>query len=561
MNFLPIVERELRVAARRPATYRIRVLMALLPIGVAVFMGFLFSLSNKSPSQMGQWLFIGMSVVAWYCTLGGAIVTMDCISSEKREGTLGLLFLTPLRSHDIVAGKVVAHGIRISVGMLAMVPVVLTPLLLGGVSWQEAARVTLTLGNTLFLSLCVGVFVSAMCRSQRAVAFWMAVCLLVIGESPVVGLVLGQKFGLNEPIWVLVVPSPTYAMFMSFDLSRMWLAKYGDYYWLSMFCTHLLGWLFLLLACHVLPKKWQDTGDGFSNKAGHGFLARLKYGSPETRLRHRRTGLAINPIYWLATRGTAGARFSWIISATGFVVFLLWASWNGFFWLDVWSAVLFVFFFKVGGLKTGVAVGAGLPVMMGRKDGTLELLLTTPVTTQEFVQGLFRAARDQDVGSLCFMLLADVLLWLTGRSQSGATGVWDLLWLSLVVLMFADLAPLRWAALMVVAKEKKPGALTFLAFLLVNGPPVLLVALIFVLKWLLTPAPLAGAFSWIGQWMDERLLVLLWLTVSLVWDWLVLVWARRWVLQNFRAALLEPPEPRRPGFGFWKFWERSSKSG
>src|SRR5439155_323084 len=33
-------------------------------------------------------------------------ITADTISREKREGTLGLLFLTPLRARDIVLGKV-----------------------------------------------------------------------------------------------------------------------------------------------------------------------------------------------------------------------------------------------------------------------------------------------------------------------------------------------------------------------------------------------------------------------------------------------------------------------
>ncbi|HQU46125.1 MAG TPA: hypothetical protein PK867_25150, partial [Pirellulales bacterium] len=39
------------------------------------------------------------------------MLTADCISSERREGTLGLLFLTDLRGHDVVLGKLVVAGL------------------------------------------------------------------------------------------------------------------------------------------------------------------------------------------------------------------------------------------------------------------------------------------------------------------------------------------------------------------------------------------------------------------------------------------------------------------
>ena len=41
-------------------------------------------------------------------------ITADCIARERREGTLGLLFLTPLRSWEIVIGKVVVQALKAS---------------------------------------------------------------------------------------------------------------------------------------------------------------------------------------------------------------------------------------------------------------------------------------------------------------------------------------------------------------------------------------------------------------------------------------------------------------
>lgn len=107
MIFLPIVERELRVAARRRATYWVRTAFG----AGAIAIGFFIWLDNRfSPANVfGQNLFAafaGLSV--FYCLTGGLRSTADCLSEEKREGTLGLLFLTDLRGHDVILGKLAA---------------------------------------------------------------------------------------------------------------------------------------------------------------------------------------------------------------------------------------------------------------------------------------------------------------------------------------------------------------------------------------------------------------------------------------------------------------------
>jgi ABC-type transport system involved in cytochrome c biogenesis permease component len=40
------------------------------------------------------------------------------VSSEKREGTLGLLFLTPLTGMDIVLGKMACHSLQLGYGVV-----------------------------------------------------------------------------------------------------------------------------------------------------------------------------------------------------------------------------------------------------------------------------------------------------------------------------------------------------------------------------------------------------------------------------------------------------------
>ena len=64
-----------------------------------------------------------------YCLFSGRISTADCLSEEKREGTLGLLFLTDLKGYDVVLGKLAATSVSAFYGLLAALPVLAVPVL------------------------------------------------------------------------------------------------------------------------------------------------------------------------------------------------------------------------------------------------------------------------------------------------------------------------------------------------------------------------------------------------------------------------------------------------
>src|SRR5690606_8901228 len=95
MTVLPIVARELRVAARRWSTYVLRMGAATSAIALATLVYFFVSRDiSAPPATMGKVIFVVLSGFAFlYALLFGVRVSSDCISSEKREGTLGLLFL------------------------------------------------------------------------------------------------------------------------------------------------------------------------------------------------------------------------------------------------------------------------------------------------------------------------------------------------------------------------------------------------------------------------------------------------------------------------------------
>src|SRR6185436_6961088 len=167
MTFLPIVDRELRVRARDRNTWRVRSIAA----GAALLIGIplLFFSGPGSPFGMsGQEFFYGLTALTFlFCAFEGARQTSDCISGERRDGTLGLLFLTDLKGYDIILGKLAVASIHSFFGLLAVFPILSLGMLAGGITAGEFWRVTLALCITLGFSLAVGLAVSARGVDER----------------------------------------------------------------------------------------------------------------------------------------------------------------------------------------------------------------------------------------------------------------------------------------------------------------------------------------------------------------------------------------------------------
>src|SRR5262245_37875936 len=109
MIHLPIVERELRLAARRPGTQWGRVGAGVSAIVLAMWSAYDPIVHPASINRAGRATFVTLALVATLASVASALrLTAPCIASEKREGTLGLLFLTDLNGYDVVFGKLAA---------------------------------------------------------------------------------------------------------------------------------------------------------------------------------------------------------------------------------------------------------------------------------------------------------------------------------------------------------------------------------------------------------------------------------------------------------------------
>src|SRR6266566_1749588 len=155
---------------------------------VAIVIGIFFYIANlRTPKHLlAHYIFQGLSVLALlYCLAAGRRSTADCLSEEKREGTLGLLFLTKLKGHDVVLGKLVATSLNSFFCLLAIFPVLAVPLLMGGITNGEFWRMVLVLVNTFLLSLAIGVMASALSwDARRAMGTNFLLLLLIMAVLP-----------------------------------------------------------------------------------------------------------------------------------------------------------------------------------------------------------------------------------------------------------------------------------------------------------------------------------------------------------------------------------------
>ena len=199
MTVLPLIARELRAEARRPWNYWMRILAS------AVVMTVFFSASASS--ALGG-IALGNSGAALFRQAGAVLyggiwlvvplLTADCLSREKREGTLGLLFLTTLTAPEIVAAKGLVHLLRAVSFLLAALPVLTIPLLIGGVTMGQVLWVLSADLGAILLALTAGLVASAFTREWvRAVLLTaiLAVALLLVHQSMLRSSVVTRTIG------------------------------------------------------------------------------------------------------------------------------------------------------------------------------------------------------------------------------------------------------------------------------------------------------------------------------------------------------------------------------
>jgi ABC-type transport system involved in multi-copper enzyme maturation permease subunit len=384
------------VMAKSAALYRSRIgnSVSLLLLGVVFALVYHFA----GLRGIGPLVYSVAGILMIICLFIGVQLTADSIAQEKREGTLGLLLLTPLTPFQIVLGKLIAHSLSAFYWMLIAVPLLSLMLIVGGIQGRDLGMLVLTALNTLFFSAAVGLFVSTRHteRKKAAVAgtwiilfFWLGVPFLVF---------LTQQ--LAAPGWVRKALELT-AILGGYEVTVGPRPPSMGPAWQGLLCNHFMGWIFVGLATMSLRRNWQDV------PAKNRFSLRqwwkgLSLGKPAVRLRLRQKLLDQNPFFWLASRDRLRVAPVWIMTAVILVVMIFFLTYSG----APSPAIVLVLTLVIGMVHRGAAAGlSAYQLQIEHEQGTLEMLTSTPLTVGKIIRGQRLASRRQLAALVALVLL------------------------------------------------------------------------------------------------------------------------------------------------------------
>lgn len=436
MTVLPVAERELRAAARRPGSYWSRLIAALAAIGIAAWITYFER--QVSSSQLGGILFSGLSGLIFVVALfAGAGFTADSISMERREGTLGLLFLTDLKSWDVITGKLAASSLGAFYGLVAVMPVLAIPLLLGGVTGTEYVRVLVTVLNTLLWSLSAGLFISTFHNESRT-SVNQAIGLVFAGAAlcPAIGGITGawlSNRGIDDDsikylVGPLICISPGAAFAGSFQSSY---SSEPLLFYISNGVVALGSFFLLKFAGKRLPRCWQNSSVQRTSSRIAGMIdSEANQQSATSAFRTRL--LEISPFVWLVCRRWWRRNTPWLFIICTLVAYVTMGLWVGADWWAPPSYVgLSAFLHLI--FKLWIAGEAPRQVFEDRKSGAMELMLTLPLTDRDFIDGHMKALRDLFMKPLFAVIAIDLVVFAVSLSQMNTWGdngqsEWILTW-------------------------------------------------------------------------------------------------------------------------------------
>lgn len=458
MTLLPVIQRELLSQSRQPATYWLRILATTALAGTVWLTmarwqgqsGIRGTTLTMDPRIVGTALFgnlnLAMLLVLWFLM---PLLAADAISRERREGTLGLLLLTPLGPGGVVLGKVAAHVFRALTVFLAMLPWLMFAVLTGGVSWRDVAMAAIINASVLFLALSAGLLASscsddwlknalfavllagglglaglglhrgalanvkwrmASGRANAAAPGWT----MKVGAWGGAGSYLGGE-GVFNDVRSLVAFASNSQLEVGFNRSGQAASVVSDWsdIWTNYPVAVQNAWfvaaglvlglslvvfaLAALAAAYRVAGSWRDA----PRRPGRRQLARTflapRFAGSLFRSRMRRT-LERNPIGWLQQRSPQArlVKWGWCLGIM-FLVILLSAD---VFDLPAGMAGLQVL------LLLSLALSAAGSFRHERESGAFELLLVTPLSVDQIIAGRLRGLWMQFLPAAAILLFS-----------------------------------------------------------------------------------------------------------------------------------------------------------
>jgi hypothetical protein len=536
MTILPVVTRELQVASRRRSTYASRVVA----VAIALVLGgwIMLTLPRFFPTNLvGAQLFKVLSWFAFvYALISGAKATADTMSSEKRQGTLGLLFLTDLKGYDVLLGKFVAASLDTFYALMAIMPLLALPLLMGGVTAGEFWRVALAVFGTLIFSLSAGMLASSLSFVERkATGAAYLIVGFACGGIPIVAEIL--KNHSPQLSLLIFVMSPSSACWTAFQTK--FTIDPAQYY-VSILLTFLGSAVLLALASRAAAHGWRDRPQPMGKPDWEEKWRLKAWSTPEARNAFRRRLLAINPIYWLASRRRHEQIYPWIFLVS---MATLW-SWGLLIDRDFvrLEGTTIAFYLIHVVFKIWIANIACYGFNTDRDEGAFEIIFSTPLRVNDILKGQWLALGRLFLWPFAALLALETILTVVNASL-GLTGIdattterfagWITFAILSAVLLVVDSVALGWLGLWRSLHSKTPHTAASASMGAVLGLPTVAIILGF------------GLFAFYAHHFSAGLFIALWFMISLLTDIFIIVTVCHKFTLNLRAVVSEKVTVRR----------------
>lgn len=337
--------------------------------------------------------------------------------------------------------------------MVAAVPVIALAILLGGVGGGEYARMILMLLVLLWASLCLGMLASTWTTDAKRASGWAFGLVALMGSLfPLLAGLVGAWDGLAE--WIqrqgmersdavrhLSALSPATAWFSGFE------SQYRTHpmdFWKGVIFTGMTGSAGLVWASMRLPRLWQDKGVEGVRRGLLGWIERKIWPDAEARNGRRTRLLERSPLVWLLGRHWMRPVTIWLFLGLEAVAFV----WVGLRVVSDWfdgATYMTVSILTHLVLKMWIASEAPRQFLEDRRSGGIELLMSTPMTVTEILDGQMKAMRWLFQGPVLVVLAVDcVFMWADSFSGEGSGAEWLLVMFSRMILLVLDGLAMVW---------------------------------------------------------------------------------------------------------------------
>ncbi len=439
MTWWPVVVREMRAEARRAGNYWQRVAAA---GGLIAIFWIVTAQAWFEPARSGALLFGNLnSLLLAVLALGANLMVADCLSWEKRERTLGLLFLTPLTAEAIVLGKCIAHFARVLVLWLVAAPIMFLPLLMGGVApWQAAMAVGFHF-NAILWSLSAGLVASAWSERihrahMAALLAWVLVIALATGllgfhfcmgfmPGVMPGMVLGRVPWWGFPLIGCCILSNVGGIWSEFvarappGFVGQWLAH------MAIMTAMSAGVLWLAIGCAArsLRRGWRVRPPSARQEQICSILCGVRFAASWFRCRRTRL-LERNPVAWLhgytwSARLVPAGWLALVMIVLGVPLLEI----QGWRISDLPEAVLTAAILLVPGL----AFTAASSFRQEIRSGVLALLVITPIHEWRILGGRLRGIARQYLPAAGLIVFTSVCVPWWGVFGSWANDLYEVL--------------------------------------------------------------------------------------------------------------------------------------